>query len=110
LVLSFHFGQLVVECGFDHVPDLSLGLRDKNFEREPGNSRARFLLEEKISDLRTVSVSDYDAILLREARDLSNRDGKVIELFVYRPAFAFADERVAAKRNQQNRPCFIFMS
>ena len=63
-----------------------------------------------LTHLRTVSVSDYDAILLREARDLSNRDGKVIELFVNRPAFVFADERVAAKRNQQNWPCFIFMS
>ena len=74
------------------------------------NFGARFLLEEKISDLWAVSVSDYDAILLREARDLSNRDGKIFELFIYRPAFAFADECVAAKRNQQNRPSFIFMS
>ena len=70
-MLSLHFGQIVIERGFDHVPDLALGLRDENFEREPGNFGAAFLLEEKMSDLRTVSMSDYDAILLRKARDLS---------------------------------------
>ena len=106
-MLPFHFGQLVIERGFDHVADLSLGLGDENFEREPGNLRAAFLLEEKTSDLRAVSVSDYYAIFLREARDLRHRHAKVSQLLLYCPALAFADQSIAAKGNQQNRPRFV---
>src|SRR5208337_2047489 len=82
-------------------------LSDENFEREPGNLGAAFLLEQKATDLGAVSVSNYYAIFLREARDLRHRDAKVSQLLLYCPALALADQSITAKGNQQNRPRFV---
>jgi len=64
--MNAQFHQLGVKGGFDHVPDLPLGLSHKNLQGQARDLFTALLLEQQISHLRSVPVGDDDSVAVGE--------------------------------------------